>query len=155
MEEHSSASKKVLAKEIAKQLEWKFINADILDCVANIDHRVYKIFDEDGKQHFNQLLNEILQQQMIQENIVITTDEDVVCDEKVRNLLKAEFTIYLEASMSVQLADYRPLLPIGALLNELHDECNNLYTGVASFTLNSDNSDVKNHAKSVIAALGE
>ena len=65
------------------------------------------------------------QYQITQENIVVTTDENVACDPKAREILKSEFTVYIEVSTSVQaerMSNYRPLLPVAdysALLDGL------------------------------------
>lgn len=153
---HPGAGKGVLAQEVAKQLGWKFINADILSCVANVGRKVSEIFGEDGESCFNQSLTKILCHLITQENIVVTTDANIVCDEKARELLKSEFTVYLQVSTPVQierLSDYRPLLPVkdfGVLLNELHKDLDDLYKKVAAFTLSSDSGDIETHAKNVI-----
>ncbi len=76
---------------MAKQLGWKFINADVLARVASIGHSVTEVFDSGSEDKFNQTLTEILQYQIAQENIVVTTDENVVCDPRAREILKSEF----------------------------------------------------------------
>lgn len=97
---------------------------------------------------------------MSQENIVVTTDESIIGDEKARELLKSEFTVYLKVSPAVQaerLSDYRPLLPVEnfeSFLSKRQDERNSLYEEVASFSLSSDDGDIDGHAKSIISKLG-
>lgn len=156
---HSGAGKGVLAQAVAKKLGWKFINADVLGCAAHIGRTVSEVFGKEGEHHFNQCLIEILSHQINKANIVVTTDESIICDAKACELLKSEFTVYLKVSTSVQLerlSDYRPLLPVndfGALLDRLHDERNNLYEQVASFSLNSDSGDIEEQARSVIKAM--
>ena len=157
---HSGAGKRVLAQEVARQLGWKFVDADVLGCVAHIGRKVSEIFGKDGERLFNQSLTEILSHQMTQENIVVTTDEAIVCDEKARELLKSEFTVYLQVSTPVQVArlsDSCPLLPVddfGEWLDQLHKGRDKWYEQVASFTQSSDSGDVEAHAKSVIQACG-
>lgn len=52
---------------------------------------------------FNRCLTEILSHQITKENIVVATDESIICDEKARELLKSEFTVYLKVSLPLQL----------------------------------------------------
>ena len=85
----SGAGKGVVAEEVAKQLGWKFINADVLASVASIGRSVNDIFGAGSEDKFNQTLTEILQHQVTQENIVVTTDENVACDPKAREILKS------------------------------------------------------------------
>ena len=157
----SGAGKGVVAQEVAKQLGWKFINADVLASVASIGRSVTEVFGPGSEDKFNQTLTEILQHQVAQENIVVTTDENVVCDPKAREILKEEFTVYIEVSTSTQvdrMGNYRPLLPVdnyAALLDGLHKERDPWFAEVASFTINSDNGDIERDAKSVVEAYNK
>ena len=96
----SGAGKGVVAEEVAKQLGWKFINADVLASVASIGRKVTDVFGDGSEDKLNQTLTEILQHQTTQENIVVTTDENVACDPKDREILKSEFTLYIEDDYS-------------------------------------------------------
>ena len=91
----SGAGKGVVAEEVAKQLGWKFINADVLASVASIGRSVTDVFGAGSEDKFNHTLTEILQHQITQENIVVTTDENVACDPKAREILQSEFTVYI------------------------------------------------------------
>jgi shikimate kinase len=156
---HSGAGKGVLAAAVAKKLGWKFINADVFGCAAHIGRTVSEVVGAEGEQTFNHCLTEILSHQITKENIVVTTDENIICNEKARELLKAEFTVHLKVSIAAQLerlSDYRPLLPVdnfAALLGKLHDERDKLYEQVASFSLSSDNGDIEEHAANIVKAL--
>ena len=146
---------------MAKKLGWKFINADVLGCAAHIGRTVSEVMGSEGERAFNRCLTEILSHQITKENVVITTDESIICDEKARELLKSEFTVYLKVSVPVQLeriseGDYRPLLPVdnfAALIDKLHDERDGLYEQVASFSLSSDDGDIEAHASSIVKAM--
>lgn len=157
---HSGAGKGALAQAIAKELGWKFINADVFGCTAHLGRQLSDVIGIEGKQSFSRCLTEILRHQMGKENIVVTTDENIIADEKTRELLKSEFTVYLKVSPSVQakrLSNDRPLLPVEnfeSFLSKLQDEQNSLYEEVASFSLSSDDGDIDGHAKSVINKLG-
>ena len=154
----SGAGKGVVAKEVAKQLAWKFINADVLASVASIGRSVTDVFGAGSEDKFNQTLTEILQYQITQKNIVVTTDENIVCNLKAREILKSEFTVYIDVSTSVQaerMSNYRPLLPVddySALLDGLQKERNPWFAEVASFTINSDNGNIENDSKRIIEA---
>ena len=155
----SGAGKGVVAQEVAQQLGWTFINADVLACVACVGRSVVDVFGTGSESRFNQTLTEILQHQITQENIVVTTDENIICDEKAREILKAEFTVNIKVSTSTQverMSNYRPLLPVddyATLLDGLHKERDALFAEVASFTLNSDKGDIEHDAKRIIKAL--
>lgn len=52
--------------------------------------------------------------------------------------------------------DYRPLLPVNnfaAFIDKLHADRDSLYEQVASFSLNSDNGDIEEHAASLVKAM--
>ena len=157
---HSGAGKGVLAQAMAKELGWKFINADVLG-VAQIGRTVAEVVGTEGERAFNRCLTEILSHQITKENIVVTTDESIICDEKARELLKSEFAVYLKVSTAVQLeriseGDYRPLLPVNnytAFLDKLRDERDSLYEQAASFSISSDDGDIEGHVASIIKAF--
>ena len=147
---------------MAKSLGWKFINADVLGCAAHVGRTPSEVLGTEGERAFNRCLTEILSHQITKENVVVTTDESVICDEKARELLKSEFTVYLKVSVPVQLeriaeGDYRPLLPVvdnfAAFIDKLHDERDGLYEQVASFSLSSDDGDIEGHAASIVKAM--
>jgi MoxR-like ATPase len=50
----SGAGKGVVAEEVAKQLGWKFINADVLASVASIGRSVTDVFGAGSEDKFNQ-----------------------------------------------------------------------------------------------------
>ncbi len=158
---HSGAGKGVLAEAVAKKLGWQFINADILGCTTHIGRRTSEVLGESGEQHFHDCLHDILSRQMGEENIVVTTDESIACDAKNRDLLKSAFTVYLEVSTPVQMqrgraASRPPLLPVddfSAFLEALHVERDELYKESSSFSLNSDDGEIDQHAEAVCKAF--
>lgn len=155
---HSGAGKAVLAQGIAKKLGWQFIDADF-GLTPTIGRSMTDIIGKQGEETFQNCLTEILQNQIGKENIVVTTDDSIVCSEENRQLLAAEFTVYLKVSTPVQLARIshnRPLLPVKdykAFLDGLHQERDSLYDEVASFSTNSDDNDLEKHILSVIQAI--
>lgn len=153
---HSGAGKGVLAKEIAKELGWKFIDADF-GLAPSIGRSLDQILGNQGEERFYQSLSDILKHQITQENIVVTTDDSIICSEKNRQLLSSEFTVYLKVSTPIQLeriSHNRPLLPnddFKAFLDKLRKERDDFYEQVASFSINSVNE--KEDAASVIKAF--
>lgn len=157
---HAGAGKAVLAKALAEKLGWKFINADF-GLAPIIGRSLNEIVGKQGEEEFQHCLSEILAYQRSQENIVVTTDDSIICSDKNRQLLAAEFTVHLKVSTSVQLdrvriSNNRPLLPIAdykVFLDKLHHERDSLYNEAASFSISSDNGAVDEHVLSVINAF--
>lgn len=157
---HSGAGKGMLAEAVAEKLGWKYINADF-SLAPSIGRNTKDILGAQGEEAFHRCLSEILTYQLTQDNIVVTTDDSIVCSEKNRKLLSSEFTVNLKVSTSVQLeriSHNRPLLPITdykSFLDQLHQERNALYEQSASFTLNSDDNALEEHVLSIVKAIGK
>jgi len=83
---HSGAGKGVLAKALAKQLGWQFIDADF-GLAPSVGRPMSEIIGNQGEETFHHCLSEILSHQQSKENIVVTTDDSIVCNEKNRQLL--------------------------------------------------------------------
>lgn len=155
---HSGAGKGVLAQALAKKLGWNYIDADF-GLAPTIGRSIAEILGNQGEKSFNQCLTDILSAQIKKENIVVTTDDSIVGDEKNRALLSSEFTVNLKVSAKVQLERIsinRPLLPTSdyqAFLDTLRQERDAFYDEVSSFSLSSDNGAIEEHVASVIQAL--
>ena len=155
---HSGAGKGVLAEAVAEKLGWKYLNADF-SLAPSIGRNASEILGAHGEEAFHRCLSEILSYQLTQDNIVVTTDDSIVCTEKNRKLLSSEFTVNLKVSTSVQLermSHNRPLLPASDyknFLDKLHMERDALYEQSASFSLNSDDNALEEHVRSVVKAI--
>jgi shikimate kinase len=155
---HSGAGKGVLAEALAKKLNWKYINADF-GLAPSIGRPLTEIIGDHGEKSFHQTLTEILTFQKRQDNIVVSTDDSIVCHEKTRELLTTEFTVYLKVSLEIQMdriAHNRPLLPCNdykAFLNKLRHERDGFYEQVASFSISSDDGAIEQHAEHIIKAM--
>lgn len=152
---HPGAGKALLARTLANQLGWQFIDAD-LGLEFHIGRTLPNIIGKQGEAAYYNSLSEILMTQLVQENIVVTTDASIVCNEKNRQLLSSEFIVYLKVSTPVQLErtarNPTPLLSttdFSNFLDELHLERDNLYEKVSSFTINGDDSALENHVLSI------
>jgi len=162
---HSGAGKGVLAKALAEKLGWQYLDADFA-LGPSIGRSLVEIIGNQGEEAFHHCLSEILSYQSSKENIVVTTDDGIVCQEKNRQLLSSEFTVHLKVSTPVQLeriSHNRPLLPLAdyaAFLDKLHHERDALYDQVASFSLSSDlatldNNILEEHVLSIVKALAK
>jgi len=155
---HSGAGKGVLAEALAKKLGWKFIDADF-SLAPSIGQSLAKILGNQGEEAFQHCLSDILSYQQRQENIVVTTDDSIVCSDKNCKLLSSEFSVYLKVSIDVQLgriSHNRPLLPLTdykAFLDTLRHERDDLYEQAARFSISSDNGAIEEHVLSIIKAM--
>ncbi|SRR5579883_1218966 len=155
---HSGAGKGVLAQGIAEKLGWKFLDADFALAVS-IGRDLDEIIGLDGVDVFHRILNQILSHQLTQENIVVTTGDDIIATDQNRKILSSEFTVYLKVSTAVQMqriSHNRPLLPIGdykAFLDEFHHKNDKLFEQVASLTLNSDENALEEHVMKVVKSI--
>lgn len=156
---HSGAGKGVLAQALAKKLDWQFLDADFA-LAPSIGRPVKDILGNQGEAAFHDCLAEILSHQLNKENIIVTTDDSIVCHDKNRQLLASEFVVYLKVSPSVQLERIsynQPLLPVAdykGFLDKLRHERDALYDQVASFSLSSDDGAIEEHVSSIIKAMG-
>lgn len=152
---NSGAGKGVLAEGVAAKLGWKFVSADF-SLAPSIGRPLHEVLGTQGEAAFYKSLLEILSYQCSSENIVVTTDDSIVCDEQCRKLLSSEFTVHLQVTTPVQLQRIsynRPLLPnadFRGFLDKLHKERDKLYDEVASYTLSSDDNALEQHVANVI-----
>lgn len=157
---HMGAGKGILAQALAKKLNWRFIDADF-SLAPSIGKDLKSIIGDSGEKMFHHCLFEILSYQLTQENIVVATDESIVCDDKNRELLSSEFVVHLKVSTSTQLernAHDRPLLPshdYKAFLDKLHHERDALFEKVSKLSVNSDDNALDTHVLRVIEAINK
>ena len=156
---HPGAGKALLAKALAEKLSWRFVNADF-ELEFRIGRTLNEIIGKHGEEAFYQCESDILTDLLRKENIVVTTDASIVCNEKNRQLLSSEFVIYLKASMPIQLERLsrhpEPLLltkNLSVFLDGLHKERNELYEEVASLSIDSDDSALEQHVLSIISGF--
>ena len=154
---YSGAGKGVLAEAVAKKLGWKYVNADYA-LAPSIGRASTEILGEQGEAAFQNCLSQILERLSQEDNIVVCTDDSIVCSAHNRKLLSKEFTVYVEVSIEVQLeriSNFRPLLPCKdykEFLQNLRDERDVLYEQSACFSLSSDSGDIDGHAQQIIDA---
>lgn len=156
---HPGAGKALLAKTLAEKLAWQFIDAD-LGLEIRMGCTLTEIMDIQGENAFQERGAEILKLLHHRDNIVVTTDASIVCNEKNRQLLESEFVVYLKVSIPVQLERLSrqptPLLPskdLKTFLEKLHRERDNLYAQVASVSINSDDSALEKHVARIVGMV--
>ena len=158
---NNGAGKGVLAQAVAKQLGWKFINADVFGPTSQIGCSLTEAIGADGQAQFIKCLHKVLSHQVTQQNIVVTTDENIILSAENRQLLSDEFAVYVEVSPAIQaerLSTYRPLLPVDnfqELLGQAQATNNSYYEESASFSLNSDDGKIDDHVQLIINALDQ
>lgn len=158
---HPGAGKALVAKTLAEKLGWKFIDSD-LGLEFHIGRTLKEIIGDQGEEAFYHCQSEILVNQLQNENIVVTTDASIVCNEKTRQLLSTEFVVYLQVSTRVQIernsCQPAPLLLMAdtkTFLDKLHHERDSLYEQVADLTINSDDNALEEHVLRIIKAVSE
>lgn len=157
---HPGAGKAFLAKNLAEQLGWTFIDAD-LGLEARIGRTIHEIVGQ-GEHDFYQCQHNILEALCHKENVVITTDASAVCCETIRDLLSLEFTIYLSVSVPIQIertthqAEF--LLSTSdrkRFFEQLHHERDALYQEISKMHVDSDNSALDDHVSMIMKYLAK
>lgn len=152
---HSGAGKGVLGKAVAEKLGWKFVDADF-GLELHIGRNLSEIIGKEGVEAFHHCESNILNSLLAQENIVVSTDSIIVCNEKNREILSSEFTVYLDVSTPVQIErisrNPEPLLPtdIKKLFDKLHDERDTFFESVASLSIKGDDNNLEKHVDDIV-----
>lgn len=159
---HPGAGKALLAKTLAEKIDWKFINAD-LELEAKVGLTTQEMLGRQGEANLQNCMSQIISNLNTQANIVVTTDANIVCDEKNRQLLSYGFVVYLKVSLPIQLERLsRHPLPLGIplvnsdvniFLEKLHHERDGLYEKMAELVVDSDDSALDDHVLSIVNAL--
>ncbi len=158
---HPGAGKGVLAKALAEQLGWQFVDAD-LGLESHIGRTLSEIIGAHDHA-FHDCLAKITASLKTKENIVVATDAGIIDDEKNKELLSSEFVVYLQVSVAVQLQrtarnNQTPLLlhtDMEAFFDKLHKMRDGVYEKSASIVINSDDSKLAEHVQKVAAHFSE
>jgi shikimate kinase len=152
---HPGAGKGLLAKTLAEQLDWRFIDADF-GLEAKTGMTIPEILGETCENSFHSMKSKVLAYQVEQKNIVVTTDAAIVLNEKNRQLLSSEFVVYLTVSTPIQIertsVRSEALLPINSKIffDKLHTERDALYEEIATVSINSDDSELEAHVSGIM-----
>ena len=154
---HMGAGKALLSEALAKELGWRFIDANP-SLERYIGRSLNEILGEQGEEAFHRCEAEIIAHYLGEEQVVVLLEEAVIATEENRKLLFSEFVVYLKVSTSVQMERMKggriPLLPIvdlKAFLDKQHRERDGLFEEVASLTVES--SSVEDDVNTIIKAL--
>lgn len=109
------SGKTTVGRLLAKQLDMKFVDIDKI--IASREKKsISDIFQEYGEQYFRQKEREIILEESIKNNVVISTGGGSVIDnENMKHLQNTCFIVFLDASVSciyerVKNSKHRPLL---------------------------------------------
>ena len=147
---HPGAGKGLFAKELAKKLSWKFVDVDF-ELEIKIGKTLDEILGEPGSSRFYLTESNILLSLKNKENIVITTDASVVCSKENLEILSTEFIVYLKANTETQISrmvrNQAPFLVsnLNDFLNQLHQDRDMLYENAATFSIDTNDSDLEKH----------
>ena len=156
----AGAGKGLVAKTLAQKLGWNIFDADF-GMEYTMGRSLQQILGEDGSKSFHQRETEILAHMLSRENVVINTDAAIVDNEKNRQILSNEFTVFVNVSTDIQLqrlaeSNQEPLLPVTDLesfLNKLHEDRDHFYDEVSNFAFSSDDGKLEEHVNSIINAI--
>lgn len=157
---HPGAGKALLAKSLAERLGWQFIDAD-LGLELKIGRTLIETLGAEGQKTFQETEFKILQSFCEKENIVVTTNGSIVCANKNRQLLSAEFTIHLQVSTDVQIdrtaRNPSPLLSINlkSFFDALHIERDQFYNQIATVCVDSSDNALEKHVVEITNRISQ
>lgn len=156
---HPGAGKALLAKTIAENLGWNYIDADSgLEYFSGLP--INEILGEQGTKNFLNCQKNILASLLTREHIVVTTDASIVCHDEIFHLLRDEQIIYLQVNQAIQITrlakNQQPFLLEGTLeefLKKLHEQRNHLYEELSTFKIDSNDHNLQAHVNSVLQLI--
>lgn len=156
---HPGAGKALVAKMLAEKLGWQFIDADF-GLEFRVGRTLTDIMGNEGEKSFQECASEILTFCLNKENIVVTTDVSIACNEKNRKLLSSEFVVYLKVSTQVQLDRTTPRNPVPLLntsikdfLDKLHQERDIAFDEISSLSIDTDDNALEEHVSKILKSL--
>ena len=147
---YPGAGKDFFARELAKKLGWKFIDANF-DLEIKIGKSIDEIFGSDGVKNFNVTQSNVFLSLKDQENIVVTTDANIASSDDIFKILSSEFVVYLKASVETQInrmiRNQPPFLisDLKDFLKKLHHERDVVFDKMSTFSVDTDDSDLDKH----------
>jgi shikimate kinase len=155
------AGKTAIGKELARQLELDFLDADQeIERRTGVD--IPLIFEKEGEAGFRRREREVVAELTQRERLVLATGGGAVLDPANREALKSRGrVIYLKASLASQAARTaqnrnRPLLHTEdreARLEQLFEIRRPLYEDLADLTVDTDSGQVKQITQRIIKEL--
>mgnify|MGYP002386000602 CR=1 FL=1 len=154
------AGKGLFAKLLAEKLGWQFVDAD-LGIEYHVGRTLNEIFSAEGLKEFYQCQKEILTALQAKEHIVAATDASIVCNEGIRQLLSAEFVVFLQVSTAVQIGrvsrNPMPLLTtdLQTFFDTLHLERDQLFENLANISLDTNDNALEEHVFNALKHVTE
>ena len=154
------AGKSTLGIVLAKILNYKFIDADLV--IQNqCDKTLQKLIDACGPAGFIEVENQILSDIEAENSIIATGGSAVYSDEAMEHLSNIGRVVYLQISydeLKERLSDLRErgvVLKdgIGMSLRDLYDERKPLYEHYAEITIDVNGLSIEEAARKVASAL--
>jgi shikimate kinase/shikimate 5-dehydrogenase len=145
----SGAGKTTAGKQLAKKLNYQFVDIDEL-IEKKVNKSISKIFLDEGEDFFRQLETQILEEIMKNHKIVVSTGGGIIKNTKNREILKNNFfNILLFVNVGVALQRLndnktRPLLSDNpeAKWQKIWVERQLLYYQTADYIINSDKNNI-------------
>lgn len=155
---HPGAGKGVIAKTVAKKLNWDYIDADF-GLEIRIGKNINAVLGNSGVKQWLATQNDILKSLQTKENIVVTTDPSIVLDPENNKLLTSEFSVYVKASVKILLDRIdmpSPLLlddSMQVFLQKLEKNRNGLYSKSAQLTVDTDEEYFDQHVARILEVI--
>lgn len=155
------AGKSTLGIVLAKIMNYKFIDADLL-IQQQCDRTLQKLIDSCGPDGFIEVENQVLRDIEAERTVIATGGSAVYSDEAMKHLASIGRVVYLKISYEQlvhRLSDLQErgvVLKggIGMSLRELFDERKPLYENYAQVTVDVDDLSITAAARKVADALG-
>lgn len=151
---HIGALKALTGEALASKLGWQFIDANP-GLERYVGKHLNEILGTQGEEAFHECEAKIIAHYLSSHHVVIILEEAVIATQKNRELLSAEFVVYLKVSTQVQMERWSsgrtPLLSITnlkAFLDQQHFERDSLFEEIA--TLAVDSISVEENVKQII-----
>jgi len=156
------AGKSLIGKELAKRLNWKYVDIDDL-IESKAGKTIPDIFRGEGEDSFRQIESQILKEIIKKNHFVISCGGGIVLKNENRIILKENsLCIWLfstiEKSLNRIKKGSRPLLETENPLRvaqRIFDKRKGLYTQTADIIVNSENKSVKNIVEKIYEEISK
>lgn len=138
------SGKTTVGKVLAKLMDMKFVDIDKI-IAASEKKSIAEIFEEKGQIYFRDLEREIIAQESLKNNCVISTGGGSILDnENIKRLKETSFVVYLDCTIEclyqrLKNSTTRPILNEAEdkrkLIEELYEKRRFLYEISADFTV--------------------
>ncbi|MCI5724270.1 MAG: shikimate kinase [Fusobacterium gastrosuis] len=141
------SGKTTVGKALAKLMEMKFVDVDKV-IAAREKKSINEIFEEKGQIYFRDLEREIIAQESLKNNCVISTGGGSILDnENIKRLRETSFVVYLDCTIEclyqrLKNSTTRPILNVAEdkkkIIEDLYEKRRFLYEISADYTVKID-----------------